>query len=394
MKQWEEDDEAIHTPSQEESPKPAIWPQPLDLEALDGIEPEPPQFIIPDWLPCGYATLLAGHGGVGKSGIALHIACCMALGRPFFGLEARQCRILYLSCEDRSSVLHWRLSRICAEMGIRISDLKDNFFPLDLVGYDAVLYQTPNRDRDFQTMGYWELAERMKSYDVVFIDGITDTYGGNENDKAEVKRYVNSLVRMVDAANGAVLLVGHVNKVTAGATEGTSEGYSGTTAWHNAVRARWYLYPEKEDQVKTGGLFLDLQKSNLGRSDQTLKFQWDDEKHLFLGQAVGADESLLDRRLREDMEREGIIQALRSCAARGISVPATPRGPRTAFHVLAANSDFPLTFEGKAGINRFWRLVESLTHGGRIIRGSHTNANRHKIDTLEATDAPVAPNMR
>ncbi len=64
--------------------------------------------IIPDWLPCGYATL-AGHGGAGKSYIALYLAFCMAAGRDFFGVELDQRRVLYLSCEDRSDVLHWRL---------------------------------------------------------------------------------------------------------------------------------------------------------------------------------------------------------------------------------------------------------------------------------------------
>jgi len=55
----------------------------VDLEALGEREPERPRFIISDWLPVGYATLLAGHGGVGKSGIALHLAVCAAAGVPF-----------------------------------------------------------------------------------------------------------------------------------------------------------------------------------------------------------------------------------------------------------------------------------------------------------------------
>ncbi|MCK6385688.1 MAG: AAA family ATPase, partial [Rhodocyclaceae bacterium] len=63
------------------------WPASLDLEVLAEREPEPPKFIVPDWLPCGYATLLAGHGGVGKSGIALTLAVCIAAGVPFFGLH-------------------------------------------------------------------------------------------------------------------------------------------------------------------------------------------------------------------------------------------------------------------------------------------------------------------
>jgi hypothetical protein len=92
----------------------AHWPQPLDLRALAQRAPQRPQFIVPDWLPAGYATLLAGHGGVGKSAIALHLAVCIAKGCDFFGLPCAQRRVLYLSCEDRERILHWRLARICA----------------------------------------------------------------------------------------------------------------------------------------------------------------------------------------------------------------------------------------------------------------------------------------
>src|SRR5262245_12331919 len=42
------------------------WPAAIDLTALAEREPEQPRFIVADWVPTGYATLLAGHGGVGK----------------------------------------------------------------------------------------------------------------------------------------------------------------------------------------------------------------------------------------------------------------------------------------------------------------------------------------
>ena len=66
-------------------------------------------------LPIGYLSLLAGHGGVGKTSIAKYLAACIGAGRPFFGLPVERRRVLYLSCEDRADVLHWRLARICAQ---------------------------------------------------------------------------------------------------------------------------------------------------------------------------------------------------------------------------------------------------------------------------------------
>src|SRR5438552_1213920 len=70
------------------------WPE-LDLESLAEHKPELPAFIIPDWGPTGYAWLLAGHGGAGKSTVGLTLAVCMAAGVLFFGLEVARRRVLY-----------------------------------------------------------------------------------------------------------------------------------------------------------------------------------------------------------------------------------------------------------------------------------------------------------
>jgi RecA-family ATPase len=43
---------------------------------------------------------------------------CIALGIPFFGIETARRRVFYLSCEDRESVLHWRLAHICSYLGV------------------------------------------------------------------------------------------------------------------------------------------------------------------------------------------------------------------------------------------------------------------------------------
>src|SRR5207344_131667 len=115
------------------APNADLWPASLDLEALAEREPQAPKFIMPGWLPCGYASLFAGHGGVGKSGLALHMAVCMAAEVPFFGLEVERRRVLYLSCEDRENILHWRLARICTFTRVDLASLRGRLEVLDLV---------------------------------------------------------------------------------------------------------------------------------------------------------------------------------------------------------------------------------------------------------------------
>ncbi len=368
----------------------AAWPAPLDLEALAESAPEPPKFIIPDWLPAGYATLLAGHGGVGKSTIALHLAVCIAAGLPFCGLDVGRRHVQYLSCEDRENVLHWRLSRICSHLAVNLASLRNWLNVVDLVGHGAVLWERDPRTGYTATAAYGQLAQRMEEHrtEMLIVDGVSDTFAGGENVRHEVKRFVNALVALIPEATGAVLLVGHIAKPNASAAQ-TTEGYSGSTAWHNSVRARWYLYPEtahsddSNQPDRTGDLILELQKSNLGRTDQSMRFAWDDQTHMFLGREVMAT-TALDRTHRDRVERVGVVRALKVCAAAtpAIIVPAATTGRRTAFHVLSACREFPSSLRSRQSVRRFWRHIEALRHLGWVIETSYRRANRHFIAQL------------
>lgn len=363
------------------------WPGPLDLTELAQREPDPPAFIVPDWGPAGYAWLLAGHGGAGKSSIGLHLSVCMALGLPWCGLQVERRRVLVLACEDRANVLHWRLRRICDHLNVDMAELAGWLHVVDLVGHDTTLWPPAPDNPTSQTPAYDALAAQMETTgaDVVIVDGVTDAFAGNENDRAEVKAFVNALLALIDESKGAILLLGHVNKPAA-AGPGSSEGYSGSTAWHNAVRARWYLYPEtskgEEDErpQSTGRLTLELQKSNLGRADQAIKFRWDEAAHLFAAEEV---ETGTVASIKDQVERQSIMDAFAECQAKGIPVPAATTGPRTAYHVLRASGVLSdkLTTDTKANRRRFWRRIEELRAMRSIRDGSIRRADRQIVPT-------------
>jgi RecA-family ATPase len=368
------------------------WPSPLDLEALAEREPAAPAFLIPDWLPTGYATLLAGHGGAGKSQVALMLAVCLASGRPFFGMPVKRSRVLVIDCEDRENVVHWRLARLCAHLGVDLASLRGMLDIIDLVGHDAILWASPDREGRALTAAYGALVQRIEAQQsqVLIVDGISDTFGGNENARSDVKRYVNALLALISPDTGALLLVGHVDKSTA-KTSTTGEGYSGSTGWHNAVRARWYLHPETRDSdegaERTGELLLELQKSNLGRTDQSIRLAWDDAAHVLAAKTEGTGFVHLDRVERERGEETGVLAALLACSARGY-VPAAMTGPRTAYNVLSAAAEFPDTLRSAGGKSRFKRLLERLRHRGDIIETSHMRGgkDRHPVQILAISD--------
>ena len=220
---------------------------------------------------------------------------------------------------------------------------------------------------------------------------MSDTFGGNENARGDVKRFVNSLVALIPPDQGALMLVGHIAKPTA-ASPMTSDGYSGSTGWHNSVRARWYLYPEStqaEDggrPERTGDLILELQKSNLGRTDQSMRFRWDDAAHMFLGQLEGY--SAFDRKHQDRTEQAGILRALKGCAASGIVVPTATMGQRTAYHVLSMRPEFAESLKGtgRGKARRFWRQIEELRQLRQIEEQSYRRENRHMASKLVLTE--------
>lgn len=361
-----------------------MWPSPLDLAALAEQEPPQPGFIIRDWLPAGYATLMAGHGGAGKSTIMLEALVCIAAGIPWCGLHAEQRRVLFLSCEDRSDVLHWRLSRTCQRLGINMADLAGRLEILDLVGSDTTLWDSQNEKNRPE---YRELYQKIQTTcaDILAVDGVSDVFGGDEINRNQVKAFINALLGLIDPHHGAVMLLGHVAKQPGG------EGYSGSTQWHNAVRARWYLYPEQEKDEdigrthNTGEMILDLQKSNLGRADQELRFRWNDDAHTFVGwQPEGGGQDTVDR-IQEANERQSILDAINASWANDVWVPAARQGRQNAHNTLSATGylDKKLT-NGTAGKRVFYRRIDELRQMGFVAEEEYRRSHRRTTQALIA----------
>lgn len=304
-------------------------------------------------------------------------------------------RVLYLSCEDRWPVLHWRLSHIARYLGIDLGELDGRLFLQDLVGEDTILWERDPRTGMTSTPGFARLRERITETgaEVLIVDGISDTFAGNENARGDVKRYVNALLSLIPP-DGGLLLVGHVGKLTASSNAVTSEGYSGNTAWHNAVRARWYLYPERDEPddsgraQPTGNLLLELQKTNLGPTAAAMRFTWDDDAHLFVGrQEPAAAAGGLVEGIRERTERAALLRAIVGCADASVSVPAAMQGPRTAYLVLTQRPEFPDGLRGGQGSKkrRLARHLEALRQIQHIRESSIRRSNRHLTLVIEPT---------
>lgn len=303
--------------------KHAEWPPALDLKALARLAPAKPQFIMPG-TPAGYATGLYGHGGAGKSHIALLLAASIALGAAFCGLPVQRRRVLYLACEDRASVLHARLAHICCYLKVGMESLHGWLSVIDLVGHDAVLFTSEHGPTSALAL-LAERIDRTKS-EVVFLDGLADVFGGNENVRTEAKRFINPLVGLLPPETGAAIVIGHIDKASA-RSDSKREAYSGSTGWWNSFRSVLMLPPETRGDERTGKLILEVQKSNHGEVGTQIAFEWSADAHMFVGQTVSST-TPAERAQQEAAERAGVLGVLRVCAWRPTSSFLRPRqGP-------------------------------------------------------------------
>lgn len=350
-------------------------PRLLDLAEMARTEPVPPAFVVKDWLPCGEVALFAGHGGTGKSAIALYLAVCVALGRAFFGIPTQRRRVLLLSLEDTEPVLHWRLTRLAAWIGFDLADLAGWLTIADGADVAGELL-TETRDGAALTHVYEWLRQRMADAAVLIVDGASDAFGGNEINRRQVRMFVRAIRRLIPRT-GAAVIIAHVDKTTAKSGD-TTQGYSGSTAWSNSVRARWYLRPDESGD----GLLLELQKANLAPAGAQIAVRWNESAHVFVGECA-MPAGRLERLTVESDEKAAVLELIRKADTEGAPIPAATAGSRTS-HMVAEARGLPSSLAGRRGKARFYRHVEELRAAGAVRAEPMRKENRHAAEVLRA----------
>lgn len=314
---------------------------PVPLDAMAGAVDSPVQWAWRDYMPAGEVTLLAAHGGTGKSTLALHLAFCVALGRPYLGQETAAGRVLFYSAEDPSGVVLRRLARISRAEGIDAADLGGRLLIVDATEGDPVLFGLRRVDglaHGFPTSTHQALAEYMEEHDIslLIVDNASDVFDADEINRTHVRAFLRSLVGLVRARAGAVLLLAHVSKVTSRAGRGPSDGesYSGSTQWHNGVRSRLTLV-----KLEPGRLELRHEKSNHGREQEPLQLDWP-EGGMPSVHTDGAS-SVIAERVRDAADLRALLICLHEFNGRGEWVSTSASSPRNAARLLAGEMSYP-----------------------------------------------------
>jgi hypothetical protein len=151
------------------------------------------RWLVPHWIPMGVVTLLYGDGGVGKSLIAQQLQTSTALGRNWLGLHAEKVASLGVYCEDDRDELWRRQVAFNTHYGCTMQNIAASHWMPRMEDDDD------NRLMSFTRSGVGELtkfhADVMEAaldlrVGLTIIDTVTDTFGGNEIDRSQVRLFV------------------------------------------------------------------------------------------------------------------------------------------------------------------------------------------------------------
>jgi RecA-family ATPase len=234
------------------------------------------EWVVLNRVPLKNVTLLSGEGSVGKTILSLQLCVATVLARDWIGAMPNPGPVVAICCEDDADELHRRLDAIVRHYGASFADLADLHI-LSLAGRDALL-TTPRRDGLMTPTKLFarvtEAAATIKPR-LILLDNSADVFGGNENDRAQVRQFIGMLRGLAMTADAGLLLTSHPSLT--GIATGT--GLSGSTAWNASVRSRLYLKratTAKDEEPDPNLRVLEVMKNNYGPVGETMMLRWKD----------------------------------------------------------------------------------------------------------------------
>ena len=247
--------------------------QPIDPTAWLA-RPPAREWIVPDWIPRGVVTGFYGDGGTGKSLAAMQLITAVALGEKWFGLDVARGRALGIFCEDDDAELQrrqWDINRTFRASPSLLNGVRY----LCRLGADNALITFNGQDVGTPTTFAGQLDQLCGETkpDLLVLDTIADLFPANENDRAKVRQFVQgSLGGLARRHSCAVLVLGHPSVTGLN----TGSGQSGSTAWNNTFRSRFYLTREEGEDADPTIRVLTRKKANYAAREAELKLQWTD----------------------------------------------------------------------------------------------------------------------
>jgi AAA domain len=352
--------------------------------------PPPLLFAWGDRIPCGQLTLLAAHGGTGKSSIALQLAAHIASGNDFLGEPTLKMKAVFFSAEDDADTLRRRLAKIFTYYGIDPDEAAKNMLILDATDVPE-LYHEASIDgvkRGGVTRIYRELEVFVADEQVfLVIDNASDSYAANPQDRQMVTKFIRVLAGLVKPNCGAALLLAHVNKNTArsGKKQTDTESYADSAAWHNASRSRLFM---TESADFDGTIEIQHHKINEGKRCSPIFIRFDEVAGVFTHEDCSSEYGAKDSKYgrREEIKPQLLRLILKYYDA-GVYISPSPYSARTnAAAILRDDHTYPFTND-RDGKDECLAIVQSCLMGKLLGVEGYRTIERNPRERLFVTDS-------
>lgn len=323
------------------------------------------EFVVAHWIPRRLVTLLAGHGGMGKSYLALVLAAHVAAGEDIAGLAVAQGRVLFVSLEDEPRLVRWRLRKIIEVYNFDGQKVLENITLLDGTEQFTPLIATVSEGANAQphfTQAHETVRQHAAGCVLVVIDNASDAFDANENARRHVRQFVHGLSSdIARESDAALLLLAHIDK-NAAKFGANGNSYSGSTAWHNSCRSRLALVDEG------GELFCTQEKMNLGPLADPVPISFGRD-----GVPV-AGEAMLDNKETEEEDREALRACFQAAEAAQLTVGARMEaGNGSAMSALQTLPCYPQRFRSAGGKRKVPQLLNAMKADGALQVVEYTN---------------------
>jgi hypothetical protein len=157
-------------------------------------------WLIKGWIPEASQSMVFGQSGIGKTFVAIDMACSIASGQEWFNNRVKSGHVAYMAGEGNFGIRQ-RVASWCKHHNIDKHGIKQLFVsnkPIDL--------DSPGASVDV-LKAIAEMTEERLS--VIFIDTLNRHMLGDENSAKEVKQLLSVCSVLTSATGAAVVLVHH-----------------------------------------------------------------------------------------------------------------------------------------------------------------------------------------
>jgi replicative DNA helicase len=182
----------------------------INIQSFDAITAKESEFVCKGWLPFPKkaVSMVSAGGGVGKSFILLQAAMRM--------VSDENLKVFLWLSEDPVELSKYRFNMI--KNNFLFSKEEDIYHDkLHIAGADSESIHFLEEDRSGMRVNgkFYQFKKMLTDYDVIILDPLIAMFGGDENNNAHARQFINLFSRWATNEDKSIIFIHHSSKNTA-----------------------------------------------------------------------------------------------------------------------------------------------------------------------------------